>query len=262
MPVPVPTLADRDVERYLDRIGAARPSRPDLASLATLQLTHLQRVPFENLDIGWGVSIVLGLDAVLDKVVERRRGGYCYELNSAFGALLATLGYGVEYVSARVARREGGFGPDFDHLALVVQADGQRVPALVDVGFGDGSRAPLPLVHEREQPDGMRRVRVVRDGDEWSYEEDGGDGWQVRYRVDPRPRELREFAAMNEWQQSSPDSPFVARTICSLLTPTGRITVSAGRLIVSEGTERSERELHDDELESILRERFGIEPSP
>ena len=138
-------LDQRQTGEYLRRINAPHPSRPDVASLAMLQIAHLKAVPFENLDIHRGVEVVLDLEHVVHKVVDDHRGGYCYELNSAFAALLTATGYGVDLVSARVAGEDGGFKQDFGHMALLVRAVDHNEPLLVDVGFGDSFTAPLAL---------------------------------------------------------------------------------------------------------------------
>jgi N-hydroxyarylamine O-acetyltransferase len=254
----VTTLDDQTVAEYLDRIDAPRPHRTDVASLAALQVAHLLRVPFENLDIHRGVPIVLELDAIVDKVVHRRRGGYCYELNGAFGALLTALGYGVDLAAARVARPGRGYSQPLAHMALVVTASDGAAPLLVDVGFGDAFTAPIQLAAGPAQPDRERMVRVTRDGADWVYEEDRGGGWEAQYAFTTSPRRLEDFAAMNEWQQTSPESHFTTGTICSLLTDEGRMTISGSRFIVTNGVERLERELLPREVEATLRDRFGV----
>ena len=144
-------------DAYLERIEAVRPAFPDADALRTLQLSHLRAVPFENLAIHLGEEIVLAEQPLLDKIVGARRGGFCYELNGAFAALLGALGYDVELLSARV------FGPDglgipYDHLALRVRTpDG---PLLTDVGFGKHSHYPLRLDSRSDQtdPGGVFRI--------------------------------------------------------------------------------------------------------
>lgn len=194
-------LEERFIPAYLRRIGAERPRRPDSTSLASLQVAHLKRVPFENLDIARGVPILLDLGGIAAKVIDRSRGGYCYELNGLFGALLESLGFGVDLVSGRVAGKDGNLKQDFGHLALIVHAPEHEEPFLVDVGFGDGSTSPIPLVSGEEHRDRDRMVRVCSDGTEWSYQEDRGEGWLVRYGFTPMPRRLADFASMNAWQQ-------------------------------------------------------------
>src|SRR6266508_5235022 len=108
-------------EAYLGRIGANRPARADVEALGELQLRHLHTVPFENLSIHLGEEIVLREHALFGKVVARRRGGFCYELNGLFAALLRALGFEVTLLAARANGRDG-LGPLFDHLTLRVNA--------------------------------------------------------------------------------------------------------------------------------------------
>jgi N-hydroxyarylamine O-acetyltransferase len=249
---------ERTIAAYLRRIDAVRPPEANLASLAALQIAHLRHVPFENLDIQRGVPIVLDLESILDKVVTRARGGYCYELNSAFGALLVALGYQVDLVSARVARDGGVFSQDFAHMALIVTAADVSERLLVDVGFGDAFTQPLPLTTNCTFPDRDRMVQLRRIEGSWLYEEDRGQGWDAQYTFTLQPRRLHEFAAMNEWQQTSPESHFATGLICSLLTERGRETVAGDRLIVTEAGHRHQRWLEPGEVEKTLRDRFGI----
>ena len=133
------------VPAYLARVGYGDATPPDAETLRKLHRAHLLHVPFENLDIGLKRPIPCEADASLHKVVDERRGGFCYELNGAFAWLLPQLGFRVTLLSARVAREDGSYGPDFDHLTLRVDLD---EPWLSDVGFGDSFVEPLRL-----QPD-------------------------------------------------------------------------------------------------------------
>jgi arylamine N-acetyltransferase len=136
-----------DADAYLDRIGFdnQRPPVPDAATLRALHRAHLLTVPFENLDIHLGRPIVLDLAALERKLVGERRGGFCYELNGTFAALLRQLGYEVWLLEARVRTSEGqGFGPPFDHLLLRVRCQDGPEEWLADVGFGGAAPATPP----------------------------------------------------------------------------------------------------------------------
>lgn len=231
------------VDAYLSRIGAART-----APVADLQELHLRAVPFENLGIHLGERIVLDEDALVAKIVERRRGGFCYELNGAFAALLRALGHEVELLAARVHLGDVLTAP-FEHVALRV--DG----ALVDVGFGEFAFRPLRLDVRTDQADPAGTFRVV--------DADGGDvdvlmDGEPRYRLEQRPRSLSDFGPMCWYQQTSPDSQFTRGPLASLPTATGRVTVSGNRLITTEGGRKTERELTDAELLDAYRGLFGI----
>src|SRR5262245_39731528 len=112
-----------NIQAYLDRIDYHGSLDPTAETLRALHVAHLLAVPFENLNIGMGWPIVLDRDALFEKIVLRRRGGFCYELNGLFAALLRALGFDVTLLSAGVARAGGGFGPEFDHLTLRVTTD-------------------------------------------------------------------------------------------------------------------------------------------
>src|SRR3984893_16188417 len=149
-----------DIRAYLKRINYKGPVAPSAETLRLLQVAHLCTVPFENLSIHSGEPIVLDDQALFEKIIRRRRGGFCYELNGLFAALLRTLGFDVTMLSARVANDEGVFGPDFDHMTLQASlAD----PWLVDVGFGDSFLEPLRLDEESEQVQGSRAYRIDRE---------------------------------------------------------------------------------------------------
>lgn len=249
---------------YLARIGVVPPIQPSTESLRQLQIAHLMSVPFENLDIHLGREIVLDERAFFEKVVERRRGGFCYELNGLFAALLHHLGFSVSLLSARVAKAAGGFGPEYDHLTLLVEFSGKEPRRLVDVGFGDCFREPILFDEPGEQAasthDTARAYRLDRAGDAVTllrHEEDGV--WKPQYAFSPVSRRLEEFADMCRYQQTSPGSHFTQRRICSRATPAGRITLADLRLIVTENGTRSEHSLSEDQYRSALLEHFGID---
>jgi N-hydroxyarylamine O-acetyltransferase len=250
-----------DVEAYLARISFSGSREPTADTLRSLQRAHLLAVPFENLDINpGGTAIDLEVDALYDKVVRRRRGGFCYELNGLFAVLLGQLGYDVTLVSARVARGDGEFGPDFDHLALVVRTG---APYVTDVGFGDFSLEPLDLTVEGPQPPrlGSRAFRVdpVGPGEWLTREPKDDDGWDDDYRFDLTPRLLADFSAQCRWFETAEDSHFRSRRVCSIATPDGRVTLRDAELIVTRDGVREITAINDEqEWATVLDERFGI----
>lgn len=250
--VPAPS----EVGAYLRRIGAERPVRADAAGLRELHLLHLRTVPFENLSIHLGEPVVLEEEALLGKVVGARRGGFCYEVNTAFAVLLRGLGYGVELLQARVFGESGELGIPYDHMALRVETvEGERW--LADVGFGDHSHFPLAFDarDDQEDPGGAFRIVETADGD-LDVLRDG----KSQYRVEIRPRGLADFAAGAWYHRTSPDSHFPRSLVCSRLTEEGRITLSGTKLITRTRGGRDERVLGgDDEVREAYRELFGIE---
>jgi N-hydroxyarylamine O-acetyltransferase len=246
-----------EVETYLRRLGYGERCEPTLATLRSLHRAHLYAVPFENLDVHHSKqAISLDIETLFDKVVRQRRGGFCYELNGLFAALLEAVGFDVTLLSARVRCQDGGFGPEFDHLVLLVRLE---QPWLADVGFGESFREPLHLVADEVQKQPYGTYRLRRDGDDWRYEVlTDDDSWRTEYYFSTIPRRLDEFAAMCHYHQTSPESPFTQKRLCTLATPTGRITLSDDRLIITEGSTVTERELTSAEFTATLDELFGI----
>jgi N-hydroxyarylamine O-acetyltransferase len=242
-----------DVRAYLDRIGYREPTAADESTLLGLHVAHLHKVPFENLDIHLGREIVLDEMRLFDKVVRRKRGGFCYELNGLFAELLRELGFRVTLLSARVVN-DGKVGPEFDHLALRVDLDR---PWLCDVGFGDSFLEPLVLA-EGQTVEGGWRYRLARDGADWTLSR--GEPWEPSFVFTLTPRSLQDFEPMCRFHQSSPDSPFTRKRVCTLAVEGGRTTLSNDRLILTHGTERHERRLADeDEIRDVLHRVFDVE---
>ncbi len=225
-----------DPRDYLERIRADRPRGATEASLAVLHEQHLSSVPFENLDIHYGIPIRLDLPAILDKIVRRRRGGFCYELNGAFSWLLGELGFRVTLLSAEVCRPDGGFGIPFDHMTLRVDLD-QGV-FLADVGFGDSFLRPLPL-----EPGGGSGYHLTREGEFWFLRH----GDETKYRFTLEPRRLDEFRPGCLYHQSSPESTFTNRVVTTRATPSGRVTLTRERRILRDRRGATETPIESEE---------------
>jgi N-hydroxyarylamine O-acetyltransferase len=214
-------------------------------------------VPFENLDIPLGRRIVLDEVSLFDKIVTRRRGGFCYELNGLFAALLLELGFNVERLSARVASDGGGFGPEFDHMTLLVHLEERW---LADVGFGDSFRQPLRLDERGEQLQAASKYCIADDGDHLTYLRWGDGSWYPQYVFRLQPYTLDDFIEACHVAQTSPESSFTQRRVCSRATPEGRVTLSDMNLIITTNGTRQERILvSEDEMHAVLRVYFGIE---
>lgn len=246
-------------DAYLRRINWTGRLAVDADTLRRLHVAHLRAVPFENLSIHWQEPIVLTDEALFEKVVRRRRGGFCYELNGLFGALLRALGFEVTMLSAGVASRDGGFGPDFDHMLLAVQLEERY---LADVGFGDSFLEPLRLDERGEQIEGHRAYRIEPDGDRFVLtRREGESAWAPQYRFGLDACEYDDYESMCHYHQTSPQSHFTRERICSLATPDGRVTVSGMKLITTTGRDRQEQAIHSAaEQEDLLRGRFGVSP--
>jgi len=252
-----------DVAAYLERIGAERPVSPTLDALAGLALAHLYSVPFENLDIAAGRRLSVEPEALFDKIVVRRRGGFCYELNGLFAWLLRELGYDVTLLAGQTVHPATGEpGHPRAHLVLLVDLDG---PWLVDVGWGEVYRWPFALRTGNEHTDPFASYRIEPHDGRWQVVERHDDeanlkpaeAWRVAYRFDLTPYELADFAEACRWQET--ESPFfTAHRVCTIGTPDGRRTLMDDRLIVREAGTRMERAVTDEEWPALLEELFGV----
>lgn len=208
--------------QYLKRLNMSHES-PSLKSLSALQKRHLQIIPFENLDVIRRVPIYLNLDTIYKKVIERNRGGYCYELNGLFHSLLTKLGYDAHLISATVLRPNNEWAKADTHAAIIVYLD---QPYLVDVGFGAATpRVPVPL-------NGTAKTTI---GETYKIEPQTEDMFYLIREVDHSSRTLYQFNRQNKelvdfhegcvFNQVSKDSTFTHTDIISLATERGRRTL-------------------------------------
>jgi N-hydroxyarylamine O-acetyltransferase len=251
-------MTESNIENYLKRIQVDEAFSADLKFLTTLQNQHMLNIPFENLDIGIGKEIVLDYDKLYQKIVLNRRGGYCYELNGLFCSLLRQLGYTVDMLSARVYNSEGVPGHEFDHMTLLAHLEKDY---LVDVGFGDSFRKPI------EMPDGsvvdvsgkypVRSNPEIQSG--FFLKRFFENEWKPQYQFTTIPRKLSDFEDMNRYHQTSPESHFTQRSICTIAAETGRISLSDEFLTVTEGQEKQKYLVSSaDIFKSWLKEYFDI----
>lgn len=251
-----------NVPAYLARIHYNHDVRPDVDTLYGLQLAHLQSVPFENLDIGLKRPIQINEQAIWNKIVVNRRGGFCYELNGLFAWLLKQIGCNVTYLNARVFNQEGNLGIDFDHLALLVQIPDQPARWLADVGFGDSFTEPLKFQEGREQAQGLRAYRLEKISEGYIVWQQNYDRtWERHYFFDIQPHSFpEEYQSTCLYHQTSPESSFTRGSIISRATPEGRVSLEDGRLIITQHGQRTERLLDSQtEYDTLLKEHFGVE---
>lgn len=261
----VEALPPSHVAAYLSRIGlSATPPPPTLATLERLQRAHMQTVPFENLDVFHRVPLSLAPADLHDKIVRRRRGGYCFELNGYYAALLRALGFDVSPRLARVWLRDPPETPTRNHLAHVVTIDER--PYLTDVGFGGyTARAPFPIDTDAWYDDGEGRVRVVAEptyGRMFEREVDGEP--QPQYSFDESHVAHQDILAANHWMEHHPVSHFRENRFVALFTEDGRVgmhdTTLTTRHYRDGCHEKTTEEVGADEenYARVLEERFGI----
>lgn len=248
-----------NVDTYLERINYNGSREVNAETLRALQVAHLMSVPFENLSIHSGEPIVLDEDALYTKIVDQRRGGFCYECNGLFAGLLRALGFDVTMLAAGVARADGSFGPIFDHMTLMVTLNERW---LVDVGFGESFLEPLLLDTCADQQLGTRSFRLIEEDDHLVLmRRNDGEDWQPQYRFALQPYTFPDYEEMCHFHQTSPDSHFTKGLICSRATEDGRITLSDMRFITTFGPQRLRDEqtlTSREEYHRILRDQFGV----
>ena len=248
-----------DVARYLERIQYDGRLTPTMEILNTLQRQHVLHIPFENLDIHYKTPINLDINHIFEKVVGRKRGGFCYELNGLFFELLMSIGFNVKMVSARVFNNEQQtISAEFDHLAIIATI--ASMDYLVDVGFGEFALQPLKIELEKNQNDPRGAFRIEKyDGTYYKVSKLTGDQWIIEYIFSLKERQLDEFKEMCQYHQTSPQSHFTQNKLCSLATENGRITLTTDKIKIKEGDTITERALKSEEdFLSALEEYFNI----
>ena len=224
------------IDAFLDRLGETRPVRPDLASLRNLHRAWRERVPYENLDVQLGRPVRLDPEALVDKIVVRGRGGYCYEQNGALALLLEAVGFEVTMVEAGVMREQRGDGQWGNHNALLVTIGGETW--LADAGIGDGFLEPLPLRELACDQDGLV-YRIERlDRTTWRVHHHPG-GTISSYDLRTEARELSDFAARSRELTTSPSSPYVT-TLMAARPAGGATALLLSRTVRHLGVTRGE----------------------
>ena len=255
-----------DLDAYFDRIGYAGPWEPTLAVLQTLHRLHPEAIAFENLDPLMGERVSLDIADLQAKLVRGGRGGYCYEQNGLFKAVLTALGFQVQGLAARV---RWGLAEDAPprprtHMALLV--DLPEGGFVADVGFGGMTMsAPLALRPGAAQPTPHEPFRLAETADgRFDLQAEVGDGWRTLYRFDLAPHLDADYEPMNWFTATHPTSPFPSSLMAARALPGRRLALSNARYTVRDiGREPVERTLSSlTELGRVLSEDFGIALPP
>ena len=247
-----------DSGRYLERIGISSIDTLDKGTLDRLVLCHQRTVPFENLDIyDADIDISLNIPALYDKIVLRRRGGYCFEQNAAFMSLLASLGYDCYALAVRVVWNLPNPMP-ITHRATVVTIDGVRY--FCDVGFGGPSPQNALYLDVTGFQESGTNMFLVEKGEEGTVICRMVNGEKERLLLfSETPCEPVDFLALNEYQSRSKDSMFRKGRLLNLVTENGNKTLSGNVLKINEIGNTSEKTLSDEqELKAAMKEHFGL----
>jgi N-hydroxyarylamine O-acetyltransferase len=253
-----------DVHLYLQRLGFATRPAPTLETLQQLQLRHTGTFAFENLSTIGGAPVPIDLPSVERKVLHEGRGGYCYELNNLFLALLLELGFEARGISGRVVlgQPEGSWTARTHRLSLV-HIDGVRY--ISDVGFGGMvPTAPLILDSESAQATPHEAYRLDRQTDGYLLRAQVAGEWRPMYLFDLQRQEAIDYSIGNWYVSTHPDSPFAQRLMVARTGDGWRRTLNNGSFAIHRvGAKSERRELTDvDELLEVLVDEFGIRPPP
>ncbi|XP_035508314.1 arylamine N-acetyltransferase, pineal gland isozyme NAT-10-like [Morone saxatilis] len=272
-----------NLDEYFKRIGFHGSfDKLDLATLKLIHKQHVMSIPFENLSIHCGEKIIMDLQVIYNKIVRSSRGGWCLENNFLFGWVLREMGYDTTTLGSRVFNSIlDDFYPTETHLINKVIIDGKAY--ITDVSFGVSSQVwePLELVSGKDQPQAAGVFRLIDKEDFWVLEKTGRkpevlnpdfaksslvsrkESKQI-YGFTLVPREVDHFLETNHTLQTDPTSLFTNKSICSLQTPTGfkaliGWTYSEVTYKPEEGVDILDmRDITDDEIEQILREKFNL----
>ncbi|NWH81493.1 ARY2 protein, partial [Piaya cayana] len=272
-----------DIKEYFARISyQGSYNKPDLATLTDIFQHHIRAVPFENLSIHCGERIELDLEVTYNKIVRKKRGGWCMENNHLLSWALKTLGYNVTLLGSRVYVPEyDAYAEEIDHLLLKVVLDDKSY--IVDGGFGMAYQMwqPMELVSGTDQPQIPGVFRFLEDSGTWYFEKVKRKQWVPNqsdstshnvekevcrriYLFTLQPRNIEEFRASNIHLQTAPDSLFVTKSICSLQTANGVWALVGWKLTEIKYNYKDNmdlveiRILTDEEMEKTLKEKFNI----
>ncbi|MCL2877752.1 MAG: arylamine N-acetyltransferase [Acidobacteria bacterium] len=247
-----------DSRRYLERIDINPIDKLDKKTLDSLVLCHQRTVPFENLDIyDADTDISLNIRELYDKVVLRRRGGYCFELNAAFMSLLASLGYNCYAIAVRVVWNLPDVMP-ISHRATIVTIDGARY--FCDVGFGGPSPQNALNLDDAGLQESGANVFQVEKGESGTVINRIVNGEKERLLLFSEiPYHLVDFLAFNEYQSKSRNSMFRKGRLLNLVTESGSITLTGNVLKIHDNGNTSEETLSDEqELKAAMKKHFGL----
>lgn len=245
------------LDAYLKRIGFNGTPQVDLETFQRIHRLHSDNIPYENLDVQAGVPIGIAVPDAYDKLIGRRRGGWCYEMNGLMGWALGEIGFDVTPVAAGVRRALVGDWIVGNHLALLVDVEGVRY--LADVGFGDGMVEPAPL---KEGPFTQRcwDFRLERLDSRWWRLHNHPEGAAASFDFTEDLADMGLLAEKCQYLQTSKESPFVLNAVCQRHFP-DRLEVMRGRVLKTIRADGSVKRTIPDlgEYQATLKDVFDLE---
>ncbi|XP_026123415.1 arylamine N-acetyltransferase, pineal gland isozyme NAT-10-like isoform X2 [Carassius auratus] len=270
-----------DLKEYLNRIGfTGQYDKADLDNLFTIHKLHVMNIPFENLSIHSGEKNTMDLQIIYDKIVKSNRGGWCCENNLLFSWVLKEMGYKSTMLGSKVFNSLEQVFLSMDcHLVNLVEIDGKQY--IADVSFGVSSQIwhPLELISGKDQPQPSGVFRLINNGLQWVLEKTIRKQLvqdktlansslidkrltKTLYSFTLTPRDADHFREMSDYLQTSPDSLFMLKSICSLQTPTGfraLIGWTYSEVTFKEDSDLVDmKEIPGCEIEALLRDKFNL----
>ncbi len=252
------------LDNYLARIGVSGAINPDLATLAAIHAAHVDAIPFEGFDPLLRRPVKLDLASVQGKLVDNRRGGYCFEQNMLFKAALDAIGFKVTALGGRVrwmSPPESPLGPR-EHMLLKV--DLPEGPYLADVGFGACVLdSPLQFKTDVEQRTAMGTYRLSEADGLFSLSAKQPAGWRVKYVFNLEPQIQSDYELGNWYTSTSPLAPFLSMLIVERVSSDKRYKLINRSFTIEarDGQVAVERSIDSaDELRRVLDENFNITP--
>ena len=246
-----------DIDRYLKRINFSTSPIVDLKTLKALQNLHLQSIPFENLDIHFNNPIILNIERIYDKIVNKNRGGFCYELNGLFYHLLQQIGFEAKLISAEVFLKNGIYSDEFDHMGIIAITEEQSY--LVDVGFGKFSFGPLKIEIGKDLQDEFGNFTFIQDGAYFIVCEIVNGELVPQYRFRQKERKLLDFEDMCNFHQTSASSHFKQNLVVSIVTESGRNTLTKNQFKTTSDGQVKVEEFDKNDFEMMLQKYFNMQ---
>ena len=259
--MPATTPGRVSLDRYLERLAYGGALHPSHATLEALHLAHATHIPFENLDVLLGRRVDLSLEALQRKLVESRRGGYCFEQNLLFGAVLEDLGFPVTPLAARVRHNTTAVLPR-THMLLLVETERGR--HLADVGFGgEGLLHPVPFEPGYVSRQYLWSYRVAEEGSHFVLQSLRAGEWRDLYVFSLEPQERADYEMANYWISTHPASRFVQTLTAQRPTPEARFILRNRELTIDRGDDTTTREIRDRvDLIDVLDSYFSLRLPP
>ncbi|MBC8038845.1 MAG: arylamine N-acetyltransferase [Rhizobiales bacterium] len=245
-----------ELQAYLDRINYRGAVEPTLECLTGVHRQHALTVPYENIDVQLGYALDQDISRIYDKIITRRRGGWCYELNGLLQWALQEIGFDVTRVVAGIHRHDRGDAVLGNHLVLLVRLDGTFI---ADLGLGDGIREPIPLHPGTHRQGALEFNLENRDDGYWRFH-NHSFGYPAKFDFREIPADEMQLEAKCRFLQVSEDSVFVQNLACQIMD-LENVTCLTGRVLRHKRADGTEKTLLNSpaELEATLHQVFGID---